>query len=104
MAAGRRQWAAAGAPHMVEMAAKRTVGGQEAIAGWHPTVADNAHGDGGVAGGSIVAAMAAMVAEQPRRLTHRSVFSPSCLLASKSRSVSARTIHSCRVVSDHFLN
>ena len=46
VAAGRRQWAAAGAPHMVEMAAKRTVGGQEAIAGWHPTVADNAYGDG----------------------------------------------------------
>ena len=49
VAAGRRQWAAAGAPHMVEMAAKRTVGGQEAIAGWHPTVADNAYGDGGAA-------------------------------------------------------
>ena len=46
VATGRRQWAAAGAPHMVEMAAKRTVGGQEAIAGWHPTVADNAYGGG----------------------------------------------------------
>ena len=74
---------------------RRTCGGAVAALGQRGSRSNSrmASNGGGAPHVAVVTAVAdSDSAAQPRRLTHRSVFSP-CLLASQSRLVSAGTVH-----------